>query len=165
MFVLLRHAHAVAKQSWDGPDEERPLSPLGCDEALALVPRLAALSLVRLVSSPRLRCRQTLEPLSQHLGILMETSELLVPDGDPPGLARFVEDPASADAVFCTHGETLTALLSYWQQTRRVRLAVPTQRMGKGMTEKSGAWMITDQAGTLHARYLPPPAAPQEAVP
>ncbi|HVN12027.1 MAG TPA: phosphoglycerate mutase family protein [Kineosporiaceae bacterium] len=165
MFVLLRHAHAVDRRSWEGPDDGRPLSPQGRGEAMALIGHLAGLPVARLVSSPLLRCRQTLEPLSSHLGITIQASDLLVPDAEPPELARFAADPTNADGILCTHGETLDALLGYWQQSRRIRLPVPPQRVGKRVTEKSGGWMISEAGGSLQARYLPPPAAQDEWVP
>jgi broad specificity phosphatase PhoE len=165
MFVLLRHAHAVDKRSWDGPDEDRPLSGQGRQEAVALVPLLARLPVARLVSSPLLRCRQTVEPLSDQLRLPVGTSALLAPDADPAELAAFAEDPSNADGVLCTHGETLAALLGHWHRMRRMRFPVPMQRIGKGVTEKSGGWIVTDEGGTLHARYLPPPAVEPERVP
>ena len=40
MLLVVRHADAGDKGSWDGPDVGRPLSPAGCRQAEGLVVRL-----------------------------------------------------------------------------------------------------------------------------
>jgi broad specificity phosphatase PhoE len=156
MFVLLRHAHAVNKRAWSGRDEERPLSERGFREAEALVESLLAVPLRRLLSSPALRCRQTLDPLARRLGVAIEPTDLLDRDVDAPRVAALAEDPGSIDAVLCTHGETLVALLGHWQACGRIVLTPPTGKIIKGTTPKSGGWLVHGGA-QLQARYLPPP--------
>ena len=165
MFVLLRHAQALDKRSWDGPDEERPLSRRGEAQAVALVAHLSSLPVRRVLSSPALRCRQTVEHLARRLDVPVELSDLLAPDADVTRLGFFVDDRACDDAVLCTHGETLAALLARWQSAQRLRLPIPVQRRGKGVTEKSGSWVVEEQSGMLQARYLPPPHSDHEDVP
>ena len=80
--MLVRHARAVSKRDWAGPDLLRPLDDVGERHALGLVDTLAETPIRRLVSSPALRCVQTLEPLASHTGLTIETNELLAPDGD-----------------------------------------------------------------------------------
>jgi phosphohistidine phosphatase SixA len=164
MFVLLRHAQALDKRSWDGPDEERPLSRRGEAQAVALVAHLSSLPVRRVLSSPALRCRQTVEHLARQLALPVEVSDLLAPDADVGRLDRFVGDPACEDALLCTHGETLAALLARWQSTHRLSLPVPVQSRGKSVTEKSGGWIIEQRTGVLTARYLPPPGSERESV-
>jgi len=66
--ILLRHANAVARRNWDGPDPERPLTPRGHLQAQALPGLLAAYGVSRLISSPAARCTQTLMPYAhEHL--------------------------------------------------------------------------------------------------
>src|SRR4051812_442509 len=64
VFVLVRHAHAGSKKQWSGPDHERPLSRRGQEQARDLAGVLAGLGVTRLLSSPALRCRETLQPAS-----------------------------------------------------------------------------------------------------
>ena len=76
-------------------------------------------------------------------------------------LVRFrdlAEDPGSMDAVLCTHGETLAALLGHWQAQGRIVLAPPTGKISKNTTQKSGGWLVQKNA-QLQAVYLPPPDA------
>jgi broad specificity phosphatase PhoE len=163
MFVLLRHAHALDKRSWDRPDAERPLSRRGEAQAVALVGHLSSLPVRRVLSSPALRCRQTVEHLARELGLPVEVSDLLAADADVVRLGRFADDPGG-DALLCTHGETLAALLARWQSTHRLRLPVPVQSRGKSVTEKSGGWIMEEETGVLTARYLPPPGSERESL-
>src|SRR3954454_205505 len=157
MFVLLRHAHAVNRHAWSGPDLERPLNERGLREAEALVELLSAVPVRRLLSSPALRCRQTLDPLARRLGLAIESTDLLAPDVDAPRVAELAEDPGSMDAVLCTHGETLVALLRHWQERGRIVLIPPTGKIATTTTPKSGGWLVrSDSGGQLQPRYLPP---------
>ena len=64
---LVRHAKAGQRDRWDGPDHLRPLTRAGRAQAQALAAWLANEPISRLLSSPYVRCIQTLEPLSQKL--------------------------------------------------------------------------------------------------
>jgi 2,3-bisphosphoglycerate-dependent phosphoglycerate mutase len=64
IFYLVRHAHA----DWN-PDENRPLSARGQQDALLLADRLLNMSIDLIYSSPYQRARQTVEPLAGHLGL------------------------------------------------------------------------------------------------
>src|SRR5687767_4306918 len=66
---LVRHAHAGRRRGWDGPDDQRPLSSKGEKEALGLADRLESKGITHLVSSPAVRCVQSLEPLAERLGL------------------------------------------------------------------------------------------------
>ena len=156
MFVLLRHADAVNKRAWKGPDRERPLTERGFQQAEALVEPLSAAPLRRLLSSPALRCRQTLDPLARRLGLPIEPTELLDRDVDASLVAELAEHPRSIDAVLCTHGETLAALLGHWQARGCIVLTPPTGEISKDTTQKSGSWLVQNDA-QLQAVYLPPP--------
>ncbi len=57
--LLVRHADAGSKQEWIGPDADRPLSTVGWRQAKGLVGLLGDFPAARLLTSPALRCRQT----------------------------------------------------------------------------------------------------------
>ena len=65
MLLLVRHAHAGDKTRWQGPDRLRPLSLAGQAEAAGLVVRLEDFPIWRILTSPTLRCQQTVEPLAR----------------------------------------------------------------------------------------------------
>ena len=55
MLLVVRHADAGDKGSWEGPDLLRPLSPAGRRQAEGLVVRLEDFPVERILSSPTLR--------------------------------------------------------------------------------------------------------------
>jgi phosphohistidine phosphatase len=67
---LLRHAHAGAPEEWTGEDAARPLSSKGERQSDRLGRFLAAAALEpdAIISSPKIRARQTAEIVADHLG-------------------------------------------------------------------------------------------------
>ena len=80
---LVRHGRAEKRSRWDGPDALRPLTGEGLRHAERIGQRLARSRPERLLASPFLRCRQTLEPLARRLGLRVETREWLAKGEDP----------------------------------------------------------------------------------
>jgi 8-oxo-dGTP diphosphatase len=151
VFVLVRHAHAGHQGRWPGPDDDRPLSGRGRREAAALLATVPNGSVSRLVSSPLLRCRATLAPLAEHLGLAVETSNLLRPEAGAAELDRWLAEAGTAGAVLCTHGETLTRLLDRWRHC-----GTWDPQGGPDSTQKGGAWLVRADGGRRVATYLPP---------
>ena len=157
MFVLVRHAHAGHQGQWDGADEDRPLSARGRRQAAGLLTTLPDRSMTRLVSSPLVRCRETLAPLADRLGLAVETSELLGPEADVRELAQLFAADGMTGAVLCTHGETLNGLLDHWRGR-----GVWDAADDRDSTQKGAAWIVRTDGGHHVATYLPPPDAPGE---
>ncbi|MDA8317731.1 MAG: phosphoglycerate mutase family protein [Actinomycetota bacterium] len=158
--LLVRHAHAGAKDRWSGDDRLRPLSARGRGEALALVELLAPYRPRQVLSSPLLRCVQTVQPLAAHLGLPVETSEALGPRADRDA-ARLVRSLASGTraVVVCTHGETIEAL--------QRRLARPGHlAFGPGSEhEKGSVWVLGGSGGRFaDAIYLRPGQGPRRVL-
>ncbi|QGN58925.1 NUDIX hydrolase [Nostocoides sp. HKS02] len=114
--VLVRHAHATGRGSWSGDDQLRPLTSSGRQRAAALAPVLAAYGVTRLVSSPSLRCADTLRPYAALIGAPLRTKDGLSEEGyaaDPARathhLHRLVERGKAA--AVCSHGPVLPDLL------------------------------------------------------
>jgi phosphohistidine phosphatase len=74
---LVRHAHAGDPARWTGPDERRPLSPKGRLQAERLGRHLAAirLDLDAIVSSPKVRARETADLVAAALGRSVQIDE------------------------------------------------------------------------------------------
>ena len=103
--ILLRHASAGDRDEWDGDDLLRPLDKRGGKQAKGLRDVLLAHDVRRVLSSPYVRCTQTVAPL----GLDIEPDERLA-EGAPP--QRTLELLASLDdAVACTHGDVIEAVL------------------------------------------------------
>jgi 8-oxo-dGTP diphosphatase len=115
--ALVRHAPAVGRGSWADDDRKRPLDEAGRERAAgAIAPLLAAYGIKRLVSSPSLRCTDTLRPYAALLGAPLRTKDGLSEEGyaaDPARaahhLGRLVE--RGTPAVVCSHGPVLPDLL------------------------------------------------------
>lgn len=105
--VLLRHAAAGDKRHWTGDDWLRPLDARGRRQAAELVELLRPLKVRRVVTSPYVRCVETVEPLAEALGLPLEQDDRL---GE--GMGRAAADLLREDGVLCcTHGDVVDALL------------------------------------------------------
>ena len=152
MVYLVRHAHAGPKARWQGPDAARPLSAQGRREALGLIERLDGHPLDRMLSSPALRCLQTVEPLAGRLGRPVEPNEALGVDGTAAGVLELLADPALERAVLCTHGEQIGEVFDELLGVG-LELSDPP-RWPKGCT-----WILGRAAGQgWKGTYLPPMA-------
>ncbi len=92
--LLVRHAKAGNRESWDGDDDLRPLSGTGHAQAEQLAEFLPRFGPDRMCSAPPLRCRQTLEPLAAVTGLSAAPDEPLMGeqhywDDAEAGLSRF----------------------------------------------------------------------------
>jgi len=156
--MLARHARAVSKREWAGSDLLRPLDDVGERQAMGLVDTLADTPIRRLVSSPALRCVQTLEPLaSHHPGSSIETNDLLAPDGDARTVLDRLRD-GLADAVLCTHGEVMRPLLRH---VRRHHVPIIGDPGGRGSLLVKGVLWRLDIAddGSITALHAFAPVA------
>jgi 8-oxo-dGTP diphosphatase len=105
--ILLRHASAGDRAAWTGDDRLRPLDERGREQALALADRLRARGVERVLSSPYVRCTQTVAPL----GLEIVPDERLA-EGAP--IEEILELLNSAEAtVACTHGDVIEAVLGH----------------------------------------------------
>ena len=160
MRLLVRHAHAGNKRHWSGPDADRPLSIRGWAQAEGLLDTLtdADLRVERLLTSPSLRCRQTLLPLAAGLDLDLESVDDLGVDGDVDHLVDLLAARDSDGAVLCTHGEVLRELFARLRARGDIhRGDLPAE--GRLRCEKGATWVLEAVAhGQFHARYLPPPA-------
>ncbi len=150
---LVRHAKAGNRLRWTGPDDVRPLSKPGRRQAQALVELFAGQPFTRLLSSPYVRCVQTLEPLAEARGLALETTEGL---GEGAPVDRALELMLSAadhgPAALCTHGDVMMFALEELHEA-----GVPLE--GPLEFKKGATWILDVRDGAFaRGRYLPPPA-------
>ncbi len=108
--LVVRHANAGRRSAYKGDDHLRPLSPRGRARAQELVPLLSPYRPQRILSSPYVRCCETVQPLAEALGIPVESvDELAEANGD--AAVRLMRRMAGESAVLCTHGDVATAML------------------------------------------------------
>jgi len=106
MLYLVRHAKAGNRSEWQQADELRPLSVSGWLQARGLAERLAPLCSATLVSSPYVRCVQTLEPLATVLGTQVAVDPCLAEGSDYEGALQLLATLAEG-AVLCSHGDVI----------------------------------------------------------
>lgn len=116
LLYLVRHAKAGERRLWEANDLDRPLSKKGRKQSDALARRLADLDPSVLLSSPYVRCVQTLEPL----GIRVKRPIAIEPrltEEEPfePVLDLLAEAPGRA--VMCSHGDIIPATIEALRQS------------------------------------------------
>ena len=112
MLLVVRHADAGDKRTWKGPDSLRPLSPTGHHQAEGLVVRLEDYPVERILTSPALRCHQTVEPLARDRMLRIEVVSALGVDASPAQLLALFWDVELGKSALCTHGEGIGLLLT-----------------------------------------------------
>jgi phosphohistidine phosphatase SixA len=139
--LLVRHAAAGDRDQWTAPDEERPLSPEGERQAAALVDTLAGFDVTRILSSPYLRCTQTVDPLAAARGLEVEARGELAEGGGHATCLLVLGLLEGPDVVLCTHGDVMEDVLDGLGVDR------PEE------TRKGATWVL----GATGAHHLPPP--------
>jgi phosphohistidine phosphatase SixA len=151
MLVLVRHADAGDKRSWQGPDGLRPLSPVGRRQADGLVVRMEDYPVERILCSPTVRCRQTVEPLARDRFLQVEPDVALGVEAALSHVLALFWDPKLRSAVLCTHGETIGLLFAELSANGLV-VDDPLH------WPKGSAWLLerTDGRRPVRGRYLAP---------
>jgi broad specificity phosphatase PhoE len=151
---LIRHAKAGDRSAWTQADELRPLSPAGRRQAEGIADRFASEPIARAVSSPAVRCVETIQPLADRLGLTVEKDVALMEGSGPDGAKRLVLAAATDGPIaLCTHGDVIWELLS--------ELDGAGARLTDGLPAKKGSvWVLRVVDGTIvEGTYVPPPAA------
>jgi 8-oxo-dGTP diphosphatase len=149
---LVRHGKAGERNAWKDDDVLRPLSGRGHVQARGLVDVLDGAQFDRVLSSPYVRCMETVVPLAGLRGVAIEPVDALAEGAPLDDSVALVRKHAVNGAVFCTHGDIIPMLLEHYA-THGVDVG-PSPQWPKGST-----WVLeTDNTGEVIAsRYLPPP--------
>ena len=159
--LLVRHAAAGSRRKWDGEDADRPLDDRGRRQADGLVDVQAAFDVVRVLSSPAVRCVQTVEPVAAALGVTVGPTDDLQEGNGRRGLVLVrpflapdsgVSGPDGPAVVLCSHGDVIPEILGALE--REGADLGDDRRCQKGSTW--AVWREPD--GRVEALYLPPPA-------
>jgi 8-oxo-(d)GTP phosphatase len=115
--LLVRHAEAGERGSWQGDDDQRPLTTAGNQQQKALRRLLPLFGARRVYSAPPLRCRQSVAGLAADLAVPTVMEPRLSEEGygaDPAaGLRRLLEIAVeqAGPAVVCSQGKVIPYLV------------------------------------------------------
>ncbi|GAA4159781.1 NUDIX hydrolase [Gryllotalpicola daejeonensis] len=114
--IVLRHAKALARTEWEGPDDKRPLASRGVLQAEHIVPTIRAWHPRRIITSPAVRCASTVRPLARTLDRKVRHEPGISQDAWDDGAAQVPEVVAKRlvsgkTAVLCSHRPVLPDIL------------------------------------------------------
>ncbi len=171
--LLVRHAKAGNRQDWAGDDRLRTLSASGGRQADELARRLVSYRPSRILSSPYVRCRDTVQPLADQVGVEVEELPQLAEGHSREAIALIrrlaaeLDGAAGADAnangagqaiVVCSHGDVIPEVLDHFALEDGLDLG-PAPRCAKGST-----WVIEVKGGRLvGASYLATEPSPSRS--
>ena len=147
--LIVRHAVALRRKDWTKDDRLRPLTPRGYEQAAALPAQLSTFTIGRVLSSPYVRCVETVEPLVARLGLPLEHRDELAEGAGAAAAALLDGITGDGAVVLCTHGDVVPDLLD----------VVAPEAIASGddlPCEKGSTWVVED--GGRRASYLAPPA-------
>jgi len=149
---LVRHGEAGDRHAWHDADELRPLTEEGRRQAEALVVLLADAEIDRLLSSPYVRCVQTLEPLAAARHMPIETTPVLAEGAGGQGAVELLTRDEAL--VACSHGDVIEEALDLLAAA-----GVPLEGRARGApqgagsslaeTPKGAAWGFDVRDGTI----------------
>jgi broad specificity phosphatase PhoE len=147
---LVRHARAGSRQRWKKDDALRPLSKVGRVQAAGLAQSMARLEVERVVTSPYVRCVETVEAIAAKRNLTIATSDALAEGAPLSEALRVFEKVVDQEAVLCTHGDIVRDLLDHFA---RHGLKLRDHRL-----EKGSVWVLDVTDGEVTgARYQAPP--------
>ena len=147
---LVRHAHAGKRSDWDDDDGLRPLSDKGKAQAAWLADLLGEDPIQRVVSSPHLRCVQTVTPLADALGLTVETSSRIAEGAEGADAMEFLLELDADNGVACSHGDVIPQVL---RRLKARSMAVD----GALIDQKGSVWVLDTADGEVRrGRYIPP---------
>ena len=148
---VVRHAKAGDREAWQGDDRLRPLTKAGRRQAEALADLLRNEPIDRILSSPYVRCLQSVEPLAARRKLPIEPRKDLEEGAGGESVIRLVQEAREQNIVLCTHGDVVEELLESLIEQGLVARA-------RASNQKGGTWVLYDESGKLtSARYLPAP--------
>lgn len=144
---FIRHAAALDRALWHHVDRERPLNERGFRQADELGRMLRAARIERIVSSPALRCVDTVWPLAKALGLPIARHDALVEGAGARAALGLMRRTRAQRSALCTHGDVMERVL--------VELVGAGVHLDGGIRFAKGAYWVLDldAAGVSRAVY------------
>jgi 8-oxo-dGTP diphosphatase len=153
--TVVRHGQAEPKSKWKGADGDRPLMARGRRQADRLGKVIGTSRPTRVISSPAVRCVQTVQPFAARRNLTVEVSPMLATDAGKAAVDLCREligsERRDANVLLCTHREVLNVLLPQLAKDfdRKLGHRLPGA--------KGGAWVLRFRDNKLvKIEYRPP---------
>ena len=152
---LVRHAKAGKRSKWledpanNNDDRKRPLDDRGILQAAALADRLTDFAPTLLLSSPFMRCIQTLEPLGSNISVIVTPDERLAEDNPFEPILELLES-CPDNAVLCSHGDMIPMVTEALERRGMVVTGMRDSR-------KASVWVLERQKGIIVRGHAWPP--------
>lgn len=147
--LLVRHADAGDRAAWTGDDRQRPLSATGRRQSDALAALHRDRPLDRVLSSPARRCVDTVEPIAEERGLIIEEEDALAEGASFDLTDRLLRRVADEDVLLCSHGDILAAIVTTLRRRGALR-DPPSWR-------KASTWVIESWPDPGRVELIPEP--------
>jgi exopolyphosphatase/guanosine-5'-triphosphate,3'-diphosphate pyrophosphatase len=122
-------------------------------QSQAISEQLAGLGITRIVSSPHLRCAQTVERLAASAGLAIEFDERIAEDQDSAKAFEVVREIVDDSVVVCSHGSVIAGLLADLEDQ-----GAELETSGPFRCQRGSIWTVERRIGVpTQATYRPPP--------
>jgi 8-oxo-dGTP diphosphatase len=151
MLYLVRHAKAGSRHDFAGDDRLRPLTSNGQLQARALADALVAAGVKSLISSPYVRCVETLQPTAQRIDETVATDECLAEGRGTAAVLELIRSSPDGTAL-CSHGDVIPDTIAALERRGCKIVSAPDWR-------KASVWVLerdADGAVTAAAAWPPP---------
>ena len=111
MLALVRHAKAGSRKGFDGDDTLRPLTKNGRLQSVEMGKLLAELPFQRILTSHYTRCVQTVEPLADASGMVIEIHDALAEASPRDDQETLLDESVGNSVILCSHGDVLGEML------------------------------------------------------
>ena len=151
MLYLVRHAKAGSRHDFVGDDRLRPLTSNGQLQALALADALVAAGVKSLISSPYVRCVETLQPIAELIDVTVAPDECLAEGGSYEPVLELIRSLPDGTAL-CSHGDVIAETIAALER-RGCQLTSPPD------WRKATVWVLERDADGVvtTAEAWPPP--------
>jgi len=162
LLLLVRHAKAGKQDDWDGEDRLRPLSGAGRKQVQALTELLPLFGPDRFGTAPPVRCRDTVAPVADALGLPV-VDEPLLSEGlygdDPDSTLKRVRELAALPGVtvVSSQGGVIPDAVAMLVRDAVVPVAVDPDDVP---SKKGSVWVLGFRGGALvSADYVERPGS------
>ncbi len=148
---LIRHAVAGqrSRNGQDAADDDlRPLDEVGWIQAKQLAEHFEGAAIDRVLSSPAVRCQQTVAAVARSHGVEVETTTALAEGASPAAVVDLITS-LPGDVVLCTHGDIIPEVI------RRLAARGMATRGPVGYAKGSVWTLETDGQQVVSGTYQP----------